>query len=187
MFKPENQPFTCTNYNATTEKHGDKDVKVGDLKIEMALPNTVLDAFGPDYRTFLYSKENERRVARDKDEPEQPDLIPTDGLTALTHPHLEPLRLTEKFPGYTMSIATELGLSAPLGFLDVMLSAFVFNALEGGTVKLTFNARVRPSPEQSGALHFLCKEQGRITLTPPGASPQGDILDEQEAAERAEA
>lgn len=185
MFKPENEPFTCTNYNATTERHGDKDVKVGDIKIEMALSNTVLDAFGPDYRTFLYSKENERRVTRDKDEPDQPDLIPTDGLTALAHPHLEPLKLSEKFPGYKLSIATELGLSAPLNFEDVVLSAFVFNALEGGTVKLTFNARVKPSPQQSGDLHFICKEHGRITLTPPRAEPHQ--VDVEEAIEQRDA
>ena len=191
MFTPQNEPFTCTNYNATTEKHGDKDIKVGDLKIEMAQANTILDAFGPDYRPFLYSKANERKVKRDKDKPEQTELMPSDGLTALSHPHLEALRLAEKFPGYTLAIETELGLTAPLEFKEVTLSAFVFNAMEGGTVRLTFNARVKPSPEQSGALHFLSKEQGRITLTPPGAAPVqadiegGDTLDQQDAAEAA--
>lgn len=193
MFQPENQPFTCTNYNATTEKRGKNDhVPAGDIKIKMVVSSLVLDAFGPDYRPFLYSKANARPVTRDKDEPEQPDLMPQpeDGLTALAHPMLEPLRLRDKFPGYRMAIDTDLGLSDSLEFDDVTLSAFVFKALDGGSLELTFNARVFPTPEMSGQLHFLSREEGRISLRPPAPAPQqvdiedGDTLDQQDAAER---
>ncbi|WP_223621210.1 hypothetical protein [Lysobacter sp. ESA13C] len=197
MFNSHKQPATCVHYNATAEKRGKNDfVPAGDLKLKMIVPNTVLDEFGPDYRTFLYSKANARAVTRDKDAPDQAELIPApeDGLTALAHPMLEPLRLREKFTGYYLSIATELGLSEPLIFDDVTLSGFVFKALDGGSLELTFHARVlEMSPEDSGSMHFLSRQSVLLTLEPPGAAPQqadiedpdqagGDTLDHQDAA-----
>ena len=197
MFNPEKQPATCAHYNATAEKKGKKDfVPAGDLKFKMIVANTMLDDFGPDYRPFLYSKANERPVVRDKDAPEQPDLVPApqDGLTALAHPLLEPLRLREKFTGYHMSIASELDLSDPLEFDDVTLSDFAFKPMPGGSLELTFHARVLPSPEESGDLHFLSRKDVLLTLSPPKAAPKqldiddaasGDTLDQQDAAEAA--
>lgn len=182
MFQLDHQPFTCTNYNATVEKRGPKDhVPAGDLKIKIVCANTILDEFGPDYRTFLYSKANERPVTRDRDEPEQAELMPSDGLTALAHPQLEPLRLKEKFPGYSMRVETDLGLTDAMEFDEVTLSDFVFRPLDGGSLELTFNARVLPSPDESGALHFLSRQEGRITLQPPTAAPyQADIEDDED-------
>lgn len=164
-----------TNYNATTEKHGKNHVKVGDLKFHMMAPNVLLDAFNPKYRPFLFRK---------AETGEQPGLL-ENGLTALEHPHLEPLHLDEKFPGYTLQIGSGAGIRKPMQFEEVTLSAFVFKALEGGTVDVTFNARVKVSPEESGKLHFQVKETVEISLIPPKASAQTDLLDEQEAADRA--
>lgn len=199
MFNPQHQPATLVHYNATAEKKGKKDfVPAGDLKFKMVVTNTVLDDFGPDYRTFLYSKANERAVTRDKDAPEQTSLIqaPADNLTALAHPHLEPLRLREKFTGYTMTIASELGLSEPQQFVDVTLTDFILKPLAGGSLELTFHARVLPSAEESGDLHFLSRTDVVLTLSPPAAAPQqadieddnqhGDTLDQQEAAAESE-
>ena len=197
MFSSHKQPATCVHYNATAEKRGKNDfVPAGDLKLKMIVQNTVLDEFGADYRPFLYSKANSRPITRDKDEPDQAELIPapTDGLTSLAHPMLEPLRLREKFTGYYLSIASELGLADPLVFDDVTLSGFVFKAMDGGSLELTFHARVlEMSPEDSGSMHFLSRQQVLLTLEPPGAAPRqadiedpapqtGDTLDQQDAA-----
>src|SRR5690606_5581558 len=143
--------------------------------------------------TFLYSKENERPVKRDSEKPTQKDLLPSDGMTELRHADLSPLELNSEWTGYKDTIKTELGKKASLEFEDCVLSAFKFNALKGGTVKLTFNVRVKPTPEQSGALHYIVREPCRISLTPPAAGPvqadieggekkaAGDTLDQQNA------
>jgi hypothetical protein len=105
--------------------------------------------------------------------------LPSDGLVHLKHPKLAPLHLEEKFTGYSMVLESELGFAEPQVFKDVTLSGFQFHAMDGGTVKIVFTARCKPSPEQSGHLHYLVKEEGRITLTPPAAGPhQADIDDE---------
>ncbi|SDY08484.1 hypothetical protein [Lysobacter enzymogenes] len=176
MFQTDKQPATCAHYNATAEKRGKDDfVPAGDVKLKMVVSNTVLDEFGPDYRAFLYSKANAKPVKRDRDEPEQTELMPAapeDGLTALAHPLLEPLKLREKYTGYRLGMAAELELCDPLEFSDVTLSGFVFKPLDGGSVELTFHARIVDlSPEDSGALHFFSRQNVLLTLVPPAAAP----------------
>jgi len=187
MFMTHKQAAKCVNYNATAEKLGKKDFRpVGDVKFRIVVPNTVLDEFGPDYRTFLYSRANARRVTRDKDAPDQHELVPApdDGLTELKHQNLKPLELSEKFTGYGMTVSSELELSEPLDFDDVTLTGFVFKAMPGGSLQITFRARVTElSPEDSGDLHFLSRKDVLLTLVPPAAAPrQVDIEDEAEAA-----
>lgn len=185
QFSLENSLAKVRNYNATTESHGDQDVPVGDLKLEVAGSNTMLNAFGVGYRTFLY---------RQPHVGDQPPLVneTPDNLTSLQHPNLAPLELDESFPGYTLNISSGLGIAEPLVLKDVKLSAFRLRALDGGTVVVSFNARAKPSPDQSGLLHYLVKQDIEITLTPP-TSPQqqlpaggeGDTLSQQDAQDAA--
>lgn len=186
QFSLDNTLAKVSNYNATTERHGDEIVPVGDLKLEVAGSNVILNAFGAGYRTFLY------RQPHVGDQPPLVNQTP-DNLTSLQHPNLAPLELDEDFPGYTLSIGSGLGITEPLVLKDVKLSAFKFRSLDGGTVVVSFNARAKPSPDQSGLLHYLVKQEIEITLTPPSASPQqqlptggtGDTLDAQDAEEAA--
>lgn len=160
MFSLENQQAKIASFNPRAEKHGDENVPSGDLKLECTLSNAVLDHFDKGLRKMLYRKPASG---------EQSDLplSDTDGLTARKLPHLAPLRWDEDFPGYTLSIDSGLGVKDPLVLDDVELSNFAFEALDGGSVNVTFRASFHPEPEQSGALCSMIQETVEITLTPP--------------------
>lgn len=160
MFSLETHQAKIASYNPRAEKHGDENVPSGDLKIEVTCANSVLDHFDKSLRKMLYRKPASG---------EQTDLPLSnhDGLTQRKFPHLSPLKLDEDFPGYALSIDSGLGIKDALELADVELSNFVFEALDGGSVAITFRASFHPEPEESGALCSMIQETVEITLTPP--------------------
>jgi len=103
------------------------------------------------------------------------ELVPLgdDGLTARKLPHLAPLKWDEDFPGYDMHIVTGLALDEVLKLHDVELSGFVFEALDGGSVAITFRASFHPDGRTSGKLCQLVQETIEISLIPPDADEPG--------------
>lgn len=161
MFSVENQEVKFCNFNIRAEKHGDENVKAGDLKIECTMHSSVLDCFDKSLRKLLYRKPASG---------EQTDLpLGDDGLTLRKLPRLAPLKWDEDFPGYKLSIVTGLALDESLELEDVELSNFVFEALDGGSVAITFRASFHPDGRASGKLCQLVQETVEITLTPPDA------------------
>lgn len=164
MFGLEKQQVKIVNYNSRKEKHGDESVLAGDLKVESTCANSVLDHFDKSLRKMLYRKP--KGVA------EQTNLeLGDDGLTELKMPHLAPQKWDDSFPGYTLAIDPD-GLSDPLEFDDVELTGFTFEALQGGSVKVTFTAKLHPDKEQAGELCALSQEEIEITLTAPTSESQ---------------
>lgn len=162
MFNLENHPAKIASFNPRAEKHGDENVIAGDLKFEVTCGNGALDHFDKALRKMLCRKPASG---------EQSDLplSDTDGLTQRKLPHLAPLKWDEDFPGYTLSITTGLALDEALKLSDVELSGFVFEALDGGSVSITFRASFHPDGRTSGKLCQLIQETVDITLTPPDA------------------
>lgn len=162
MFSLENHQAKIASFNARKECHGDEKVLSGDLKVEVTCSNSALDHFDKGLRKTLYRKASAG---------EQADLpLGDDGLTARKLPHLAPLKWDEDFPGYKLSIVTGLALDEALKLDDVELSGFVFEALDGGSVSITFRASFHPDGRTSGKLCQLIQETVDITLTPPDAS-----------------
>lgn len=162
MFGLEKQQVKLGKFNSRKEFHGDDRVLAGDVKIEANCSNSILDHFDKSLRKMLYRKP--------KESTEQTNLALDDGLTEKKMPHLEPLKWNDEFPGYELSIST--GLSDPLVFHDVKLSGFVFEALQGGSVKVNFTAQMNLDKEQSGEMCDLQQEEVEVTLTPPKAESQ---------------
>lgn len=168
------------SFTPRAEKHGKENKAAGTLKISLTAHGSVLNHFDERLRPLLF-----RRPAAG----EQQQLIDGDNLTELAMPHMAPIRLNEKFPGYTLGIESGLDLSTPMELDAVELSAFQIEAQKGGTVKLSFNAACHPDgEEQFGALCKLIQNKAEITLTPPKPEQvqqmplggQGDTLDQQE-------
>lgn len=186
MFKLAAQLARLANVNPRIEKHGDKNVGACDLKIEINLNNTALDSFNPAIRPFLYRPANESG--------DQPQLELADGgeqLTGIRMPHLSPLVLDEKWPGYTVRISASLGKAKPIVLEGAELSRFRFEAIEGGSVKITFAVAGHPTGPEIGKLSDLSVDgEIELTLEPPKADAQQalDAIDQgKEAPEEVEA
>lgn len=158
---------TIDSFTPRAEKHGKENKPAGTLKISLTAHNTILDCFGTGFRLFLF-----RKAAAGEQQTEG------DSLTELAMPNLAALRLNEKFPGYTLQIDTGLELSEPTILEGVELSAFAFEPLKGGSVKLSFNAACHPDDEkQFGTLCQLIQNKAEITLTPPAPDMQQSLFD----------
>lgn len=163
MFELNKQQAKLESLNVRAEKHGEDNVPAADLKLRVNLANAALDHFDKRLRKTLYRKPS--GAGEQTDLP----LEQTDGLTALTFKHLAPLRWDEDFPGYSLSIDSGLGIKDPIELEEVELSSFVFEALEGGSVAITFRASCHPDAEEAGALYTMIQEDVEITLVPPRA------------------
>lgn len=165
MFGLEEQQAKIVSFNPRAEKHGDENVTAGDLKIECTSHSSVLDHFDKNLRKLLYRKPSSG---------EQSDLPlgDSDGLTARKLPRLAPLRWDEDFPGYLLRIVTGLAVDEVLELEDVELSGFAFEAMEGGSVAITFRASFHPDGRASGKLCQLIQKTVEISLTPPESESQ---------------
>lgn len=161
MFSLENQQAKIAHFNTRSEKHGDENVKAADLKIECTKHSSVLDHFDKGLRKALYRKPAPG---------DQTNLdLGDDGLTARKLPRLAPLKWDEDFPGYKLQIVTGLAVDEVLTLEDVELSNFVFEAMDGGSVSITFRATLYPDGRTAGKLFQLIQETVEISLIPPKA------------------
>ena len=176
MFEVHEQPAHVANFNPRAEKHGDENVLAADIKLELTCHSSALDAFNPNLRQLLY---------REPATGEQPSLPfggdSADRCTALRVPQLAPLAWNEYFPGYRLQIVKGMGLQDPIDLVEVELSGFKFEALDGGSVLITCRATCHPDADQSGQLCELIQEDVEITLMPPAPAAvaqtsQGDLV-----------
>lgn len=165
MFQLSKQSVKILDFNPRMEKHGDENVLAGDLKIEATVHSGQLDHFDPQMRKFLYRK------PAPGEQVELP-LNGSDSLTALRLPKLSPFKWAEDFPGYKMEIESGLSLDEVLKLSDVELSNFTFEALDGGSVKITFRASFHQDGRTSGKLCQLIQDTVEVNLIPPAAEEQ---------------
>lgn len=169
MFQLQKHICKVDNFNPRAEKHGDSNVSAGDIRITTRAHSSVLDHFGPSYRPFLFRKPD---VPGD-----QQPLIEGDTMTALDKPNLKPMQLDEDFPGYVLEIGTGLGIKKPMRLEEVELSNFKIEAMEGGSVTLSFTATCHPDKDQAGALCASIQNTYEVTLIPPATDDKQADLD----------
>lgn len=166
MFSLTNHPVKINNYTARKELNGELRVLAGTLTCETNCHNSVLDQFDPALKALLYRKP-------DADEAPPQSEIPlevTDGLTARRLPHVKPQVWDEDWPGYSASFSSGIKLKDEITLGKLKLSKLVFEALDGGSVRISFTLTI-PAPLEwmvSGKLDRLIQETVEMTLTPPG-------------------
>lgn len=158
-------PAQMGNCNIRIERHGDDRQLAADLKLTMNVAGVVLNDLEPGLHESLFRKPGSG---------EQQDLIDPGLLTAVKFPHLDPISLSHKFPGYELELSED-GDEAPAFFTDVEIKKISAKALEGGSAAITFTASVNIDPDDARDLtDLLVREDVFVTLVPPKAKAQTD-------------
>ena len=155
-FALKKQGGKLAHLNVRTEKHGEEDVLAVDVKIISDVPNTFLDQLSPGLRAALYAKEGEvSGTTADIEE---------DHLAVLRFPGLGPLKwsanlVAAKFTVHGAKKADDQDFEADVGDLKL-------ECKEGGTVELTFQGSVLPTPAQCGHLTELLGAKVKVSVEP---------------------
>lgn len=164
MFELKNHEAKVASFNPRCEKHGQENVMAGDLKVECTGHSSLLDHFvhgqaGHDVQ--LVAGEilvpTQRRQARQLALGQV--VVAERKIGLLARCRLAIQRLAK-------------ALVEVIELDDVELSSFVFEALDGGSVSITFRASFHPDGRTSGKLCQLIQETVEITLIAPEAGQQ---------------
>ena len=168
MLALQTHPGTLSNLNIRIERHGDDRQLAADLKLSMNVAGAVLNDLEPGLHESLFRKPAAAG--------EQPDLIDPSLLTAVKFPHLDPISLSHKFPGYEVEISDEVD-GEPVFFADVEIKKISAKALEGGSAALSLTASVNIDSDDARELtDLLVREDVYVTLKPPKAKAQLEDL-----------
>ncbi|MGH8158409.1 MAG: hypothetical protein ACREPQ_09825 [Rhodanobacter sp.] len=165
MFHLTKHQVKIAGFNPRAEKHGDDNVLAGDLKLEAIVHSSVLDGFDKQLRKFLYRKPAQGEQV-------EMQFEQGDDLTARRVPKLSPFKWDEDFPGYKIELDSGLAVDETLKLSDVELSGFTFEAMDGGSVKITFRASFHPDGRTSGKLCQLIQETVELSLIAPAREEQ---------------
>jgi hypothetical protein len=177
MFSLTSHVTEFKNVTARKEFHGDQRKLAVTIACESICSNSVLDEFDRNIRPLLYRKPEQNET------PPQGEMAleVTDGLTARRLQHFKPLAMDQKFPGYKLRMPSGIAVDDEIEADQVELSKLVFEALEGGSVKIGYNLSFQCGWSNSGKLNHNIGEKVDLTLTPPSAEdlqdPQADLED----------
>ena len=152
-FQLKKQKGKIAHLNVREEKHGEEPVLALDIKIKADVPNKFLDELSPGLRQALYTAEGAA----------QADLEP-DHLTTLRFPQLAPMKWNVGMVDGEIVIHGSTK-AEDLGFKCQVKEA-VLASKEGGTVEITFQAAVLPTPEASGLLAALLGRDVEFSVKP---------------------
>lgn len=156
---------SLSNLNIRTESHGDERQLAADLKLSMTVAGPTLNDLEAGLHESLFRKPGAG---------DQQDLLDPASLTAVKFPHLEPLKLSHKFPGYEAELGTDLD-GEPLFLADVELKKITVEPLEGGSVELTLTLSGSVEPEDVAQLtDLLVREDVCLSITPPSRPQQAE-------------
>lgn len=170
MFALANFPAKLTSFNPRAEIHGNETQPAADLKFETNVPSSVLDAFDPALRRFLYHKADDAgdlaNQAHDAPNLRIPKLSP-------------PLKWSAKFAGYELRLHIGIDERSHVVIGACDLNNIQFSPQEGGTVLLHFRIQCHPGEAYSGKLAMLVQSRVDISLLPP--EDGGEVADDPEA------
>lgn len=170
MFELSNAEAFLANFNPRPEKHGNAHKLAGDIKLQVERSGEDLEHFDSALRGALF---------RDVATGEQQDLVDGNRFKAVRFPRIGAVGWKEEYPGYELEITRGLGLEEPLMLVDVKLTGFSFQPIEGGSVRITFTAACYPDAEEAGFLCALQQEDVTLTLRSPmkpeAEQPQPDL------------
>lgn len=157
-----------SNLNIRIERHGDDRQLAADLKLSMTVAGVVLDTIEAGLHGSMFKAPSAG---------DQPDLLDPSSLTAVKFPHLQPLVLTHKFPGYEAEVGTGLDDDEPLFLADLELKKITAKPLEGGSAELSFTLSGNIEAGDVAQLaDLLVREDVVLSITPPArAMPAEDV------------
>lgn len=188
MFSLEKHDARISHVSIRREKHG-KEGKLGmDISIAIQTVNTTLDMLQSGLRKALFKK---------AEKGQQMDIIAgADALVALAFPQMEPVKLDIEISGCEVTLEGNLDATEEYTTLvDVKLKDFTIKPIEGGSAMVSFKAQLQADlDELSEVVDWWMIESIRLTVVPPKMIAEqtppvveGDTLEQQEAAEKAEA
>lgn len=173
---PPGTSAKLAHVNIRGEFHGAETVPQADLRFEVALPNSFLDALDPALRTCLYRPAPPPHPAAML--PELPGIVPVSDTPALRFPELGmPLKWDEEGKGYTLAVQPMIhGTAPPLVIMDCSVGAIRLDCLDGGTVGVDFRVQTTGSPDVETIAELARYVQRTVTieLRPPAAPPDTD-------------
>ena len=162
------QTVKLANLNPRAEKHGDDTKPALDLKIEAICPSTALIHFHHELRQHLFKKD------------ENPDLVDQLGdgeaLTQLRYPKMGAIKWDWEAEGYTATVDYGMGGDSNIVLHDVKVDHFAFEAMNGGSVAITFRITAHPDPRDVGKLCEFIQRDIELVLTPPEAKTADDLF-----------
>lgn len=158
------QRMLLAHLNPRSELHGEERTPAGDLKLEAALPNDVLNALHARLKASLYQldKGREQDLA-DQGRAHEPGFLPH-----LIFPSLgAPLKWEEEMIGVKVTIGH--GISAVV-LEDCKVNGVQFSPKDGGTVEFSMRVQAHPDAKAFGMFSTLVQQEVDVTLE-PGAEP----------------
>lgn len=155
-FSLKKQKGKVAHLNVREEKHGDDSVLAVDVKIKADVGNKFLDDISPGLRAALFAREGAQ--------PGETADLDDDHLTVLRFPPLAPLKWDVAVVGgkFTLHGAKK---ADDLEF-ECHVKEATLSCKEGGTVELTFQAAVSPTPDESGQLAALLGKDVKVSVMP---------------------
>jgi len=176
---PPGTAAKLVHVNVRGEFHGVDVIPQADIRLEVALPNAILDAFDPSLRTCLYMRAPPPHPAAML--PELPGVEPVSDTPALRFPDLSmPLKWGGEGSGYTATIEAGSGVLPPLTLTGCTVRAIRLDCLDGGTVGVDFMLQTTQSPdvEVIAELARVVQRAVRLTLEPPKPPPETEALED---------
>jgi hypothetical protein len=165
MIAFERHAVTLEHMNVRTQKHGEEEKPMLDLKFRADLPNTALDRLSPGLRPSLYRPDGDG------------DLIDADHMPVLRHPKLAPLHFVGEV--HPVKLVMHLGNRArdDLVLAGGKLGKVTVKALEGGTFTYGFRLQVEPNEANNKLINEVLRHEVPATLD---LSEAGAVTDEDE-------
>lgn len=163
MFQLEKVQAKIDSVSPHAEKHGKENVPALSIKFSAKVPATVLDGLDKTLRKMLFRKPGKDEVVQG----ELPGTDETEGLTSKKYPNIPALNWNDKLLGYTLQIGSGLQSTDLIEIDGVKVSGFVIEAMDGGTIGLSFKCDFHTYASLSGPLCSMVQETVEISLLPP--------------------
>ena len=165
---------SLSNLNIRIERHGDERQLAADLKLTCNVAGVVLNDIEAGLHESLF---------RQPGSGEQQELLDPALLTAVKFPHMDPIGLSHKFPGYEAEVGNGLDDDEPLFLADLELKKITAKPLEGGSAELSFTLSGNIDADDVAQLaDLLVREDVVLSITPPARPAQAEDLSDQDAA-----
>lgn len=165
------QTVKVAHLNVREEKHGEEPVLAVDIKLTADMRNDFLDQLGEGLRVALYRPDEEQLAGVE---------VP---MSILRFPVLKPLGWDVLMPNVVLTLHGAKKADDQT-FEGKISKAIALDPKEGGTVEVSFQVQVNPTPEQMGPLSALLGHSTKVSVR-PGEAPaeETDPLDPDAAAQ----
>lgn len=167
-FELDEQACKFTHLNTTPELHGEKPEPAADLKFSLNMASAdVLPMFDATLRAFLFCRHGQVQHDLADESADIPDL---------KFPKLTlPLKWDLQFDAKELRVHFGTGGKSDIIFPNAKVSDFQISPQQGGTVIVSFKARVHPDEKQFGKIAMLMGSDVTISLEPADAEKdEGD-------------